>query len=354
MSLISCPTPRPWRDRLMPLAAALLLAACAAQSPQLAPPIARHAASAAFSDGIGMRFVRIPAGEFMMGSDESPQALAQAFPHADPERLAELVDERPVHRVRITRDFWLGAHEVTVGQFRQFVAASGYVPESVRDGSGGYGFYPNYDPAHTERADLFEGRNPGYSWANPGFTQTDSHPVINVTWNDATAMAKWLSEREGVTYRLPTEAEWEYAARGGTRTRFPAGDDPDVLLRTANTFDREAALRWPRWREQAGTGSDGHAFTAPVGSFAPNAFGLYDMVGNVWEWVADWYDEAYYAHSPGVDPQGPASGDVRVRRGGSWHSWPLYARVAYRNYNTPQSRHVLGGFRLLREQGLVR
>ena len=127
-----------------------------------------------------------------------------------------------------------------------------------------------------------------------------------------------------------------------------------MLLRTANTFDREAALRWPLWREQAGTGSDGHAFTAPVGSFAPNAFGLYDMVGNAWQWVPDSYDEAYYAHSPGVDPQGPASGDVRVRRGGSWHSWPLYARVAYRNYNTPQSRHVLGGFRLLREQGLVR
>ena len=350
MPLNTRSTPRAWRARLLPLAAALLLAACSLRP--LAPPIASR--TAPFSDGIGMRFVRVPAGEFLMGSDESPQVLAQAFPHADEGRLAELVDERPVHPVRITRDFWLGAHEVTVGQFRQFIEASGYVPESVRDGSGGYGFNPNYDPVHTERGDLFDGRDPRYSWANPGFAQTDAHPVVNVTWNDAAAMAAWLSQREGVTYRLPTEAEWEYAARGGTRSRFPGGDSPDVLLASANTFDREAALRWPRWREQAGTGSDGFPFTAPVGSFAPNAFGLYDMIGNVWEWCADWYAEDYYANSPAADPQGPASGDVRVRRGGSWHSWPLYARVAYRNYNTPQSRHVLGGFRLLREQDPAR
>lgn len=346
------PSPVRRATALWPLWLAAALAACAptAPAPTPAPPAATAARpEQAFTDGIGIRFVRVPAGEFMMGSDESPQALAKAFPHADPRRLADLADERPVHRVRITRDFWLGAHEVTVGQFRQFVQASGYVPESIRDGTGAYGFNPNYDPSRTRRGDLFEGRDPRYSWQNTGFAQTDRHPVVNVTWNDAVAMAKWLSQREGATYRLPTEAEWEYAARGGTRTRFPAGDDPRVLMTTANTFDRETALRWPRWREQAGQGSDGHAFTAPVGSHQPNAFGLYDMIGNAWEWCADWYGEDYYAHSPTDDPQGPATGNVRVRRGGSWHTWPLYSRVAFRNWNTPETRYVLVGFRLLRE-----
>ncbi len=319
-----------------------------------APALPQADSGAAFTDRLGMRFVRVPAGEFMMGSAESPQALAKAFPHAERRRLTDLVDEQPVHRVRLTRDFWLGAHEVTVGQFRQFVQASGYVPESVRDGSGAYGFNPRYDPSRTQRGDLFEGRDPRYWWQNPGFAQTDAHPVVNVTWNDAVAMARWLSEREGVTYRLPTEAEWEYAARAGSRTRYPGGDDPQVLLRSANTFDRETALRWPRWRDQAGHGSDGHAFTAPVGSYAPNAFGLYDMIGNVWEWCADWYAEDYYRRSPTDDPAGPASGKVRVRRGGSWHTWPLYARVAFRNWNTPETRYVLLGFRLLREQGPAR
>ncbi len=342
--------------RLAPLAAGLalaVLAGCTAPPTATAPAsaAASRAAAGSFTDSIGMRFQRIPAGEFLMGSDESPQALASAFPHADPRRLKELTDEAPVHSVRISRDFWLGAHAVTVGQFRQFVQASGYVPESVRDGTGAYGFNPNYDPARSERGDLFEGRDPRYSWQATGFPQTDDHPVVNVTWNDAVAMARWLSQREGVTYRLPTEAEWEYAARGGTRTRFPAGDDPDVLLTTANTFDSETALRWPRWREQAGDGSDGYPFTAPAGSFAPNAFGLYDMIGNVWEWCSDWYGEDYYAQSPGTDPQGPATGNARVRRGGSWHTWPLYARVAFRNWNTPETRYVLVGFRLLREQG---
>ncbi len=358
------PKPCPESDRpspprraalLLPALLAAALAACGSAPPATPAPAAAPAnspaptAGAAFTDSLGLRFVRIPAGEFLMGSDESPQALAQAFPHADPKRLTDLADERPVHRVRITRDFWLGAHEVTLDQFRQFVQASGYVPESVRDGTGAYGFNPNYDPSRTERGDLFEGRDARYSWQHTGFAQTDRHPVVNVTWNDAVAMAKWLSQREGVTYRLPTEAEWEYAARAGTRTRYPAGDPPDVLLNSANTFDRESALRWPRWREQAGPGSDGFPFTAPVGSYPPNAFGLHDMIGNAWEWVADWYGENYYARSPVDDPQGPAEGTVRVRRGGSWHSWPLYSRVAFRNWNTPETRYVLVGFRLLRE-----
>ena len=297
----------------------------------------------------GMRFVRVPAGEFLMGSDESPQALAHAFPQAEARRLAQFADEAPVHRVRITHDFWLGQTQVTVGQFRRFVQASGYVPESIRDGTGGYGYNPGYDPARTARGDAFEGRDPRYSWLSPGFAQTDEHPVVNVSWNDANAMARWMGAQAGTRCRLPTEAEWEYAARAGTRTRYPAGDDPAVLLASANTFDQSSAAHWPRWRAQAGAGSDGYAFTAPVGRFAPNAFGLRDMIGNVWEWVADWYGEDYYAHSPVDDPQGPAEGAVRVRRGGSWHTWPLYARVAFRNWNSPQTRYVLVGFRLLCE-----
>lgn len=335
---------------------AMLLGACATPVATPSTPaeasaalLRRPTATASFTDGLGIRFVRIPAGEFMMGSAENPRALAKAFPHADPKRLRDLADEAPVHRVRITRDFWLGQTEVTVGQFRRFLQASGYVPESVRDGTGAYGFNANYDPSRTQRGDAFEGRDPRYSWENTGFPQTDQHPVVNVTWNDAMAMARWLSEREGVTYRLPTEAEWEYAARAGTRTRYPGDDNPTVLLRTANTFDREAALRWPRWRDQAGPGNDGYAFTAPVGSFEPNAFGLYDMIGNAGEWTADWYAEDYYARSPVDDPPGPATGNARVRRGGSWHSWPLYSRVSFRNWNTPETRYVLVGFRLLRE-----
>lgn len=326
------------RSGLALLAAAL--AGCAAP-PAGAPPTV--------SNSLGMRLVAIPAGEFLMGSEEDPQVLARAFPQAQMERLASLGDEAPVHRVRITRAFWMGQTQVTVGQFRRFIELSGYVPESVRDGTGGYGYNPAYDPARSVRHDAFEGRDTRYSWRNPGFAQTDAHPVVNVTFNDAQAMARWLSEREGATYRLPTEAEWEYAARAGTRTRYPAGDDPAVLLASANTFAEETARLWPQWQGQAAPGRDGHVFTAPVASFAPNAWGLYDMVGNAWEWCSDWYGEDAYARAPLDDPQGPQNGQVHVRRGGSWHTWPLYARVAFRNWNTPQTRYVLVGFRLVRE-----
>ena len=298
---------------------------------------------------LGMKFVLIPEGDFMMGSEESPDSLAQAFPQYDRKRFEQLGDEAPVHKVRITRAFYLGQHEVTVGQFRRFLQASGYTPESERDGTGGYGFNPDYDPAKTVRGDAFEGRDPKYSWRNPGFPQADDHPVVNVTWNDAVALCKWLSEKESKTYRLPTEAEWEYAARAGTRTRYHTGDDPQSLLKAANVFDADARKHWEKWSAFALPGHDGYAFTAPVGSFQPNPFGLYDMHGNAWEWTADWHDDQYYAQSPLDDPQGPATGTVRVRRGGSWHTWAFYARSSYRNWNSPSTRYTLVGMRLLLE-----
>ena len=302
-------------------------------------------------NSLGMKFVLVPAGEFLMGSDESPASLAKDYPHYQQERLSSLADEAPVHRVRLSQAFFLGQHEVTVGQFSQFLEASGYVPESIADGTGGYGYNPGYDPATTERGDAFEGRNPKYSWRNPGFAQSQNEPVLNVTWHDAVAMARWLSQQEGKTYRLPTEAEWEYACRAGSQTRHASGSDPQSLARVANTFDADAATHWPQWKSFALKEHDGYAFTAPVGSFAPNAFGLYDMLGNAWEWVADRYQEDYYADSPVQDPKGPQTGSMRVRRGGSWHTWSLYARCSYRNINTESSRYTLLGMRLLREVG---
>ena len=300
-------------------------------------------------NSLGMKFVLLPAGEFMMGSDESPESLAKAYPHYPRERFLLLFDEAPVHKVRIMRPFYLGQHEVTVGQFRRFLEASGYKPESEADGTGGYGYNAAYDPDKSARGDAFEGRDPKYSWRNPGFSQGDDHPVVNVTWNDAVALAKWLSEREGKKYRLPTEAEWEYACRAGTRTRYHNGNDPASLSRVANVFDADAAPNWQRWESYALAAHDGFAFTAPVGSFAANAFGLHDMHGNVWEWVSDFHDDNYYARSPVNDPQGPATGTVRVRRGGSWHTWSFYARCAYRNWNAEDTRYTLVGIRLVRE-----
>lgn len=324
-----------------------LTAACAVAAPSLAP--AARSAPPVWTNSLGMIFVRVRAGSFWMGGVEPADTLARAYPLLERKRFTELADEGPAHRVHIRRAFYMGQHEVTVGQFRRFLEASGYQPESEADGTGGYGYNADYDPATTRRGDAFEGRDPRYSWRNPGFAQGDDHPVVNVTWNDAQALAQWLSRTEGHTYRLPTEAEWEYTCRAGNRTRYPHGDDPQGLLQTANTFDQDAAPLWPRWQQHALAGSDGHAFTAPVGSYAPNAFGLHDMLGNAWEWVSDWHGDTYYAQSPRSDPQGPSEGSVRVRRGGSWHTWSFYARCGYRNWNSPQTRYTLVGIRLLRE-----
>ena len=294
--------------------------------------------------GVKMELVLIPAGEFKMGSSESAEDTAAFFNKTYGEDLlaADLFkDEHPQHRVRITKPFYLGTYHVTRGQFRQFVKDSGYKTDAEKGKNpGAWGW----------NADKKEfGFNEKYSWRNAGFEQTDEHPVVNVSWNDAVAFCKWLSHKEDKTYRLPTEAEWEYACRAGTTTRYYSGDDPETLAKVGNVADAAAKAKFPDWKYTI-KGNDGYVFTSPVGKFKPNAFGLYDMHGNAWQWCADWYNAEYYAKSPVDDPAGADSGDDRVLRGGSWYYWPYISRSAARDWLSPDLRDFNTGFRVARTQ----
>jgi len=311
----------------------LVASAARAESPDggQAPEIA---------NSIGMKLVLVPAGEFLMGGPEPAEELVKAFA-AYRRPATYFADEYPRHRVRITRPFYLGKYEVTVGQFGRFAQQAGYKTEAETDGQGGWG----YNPATGH----CEGRKPEFTWRNPGFPQTDDHPVLNVTWNDAVAFCAWLARTEGRHYRLPTEAEWEYACRAGTTTRYHCGAAPDALPEHANVLDGRGRTEFPHVQELDLRSRVSQRFTLPVGRFAPNAFGLCDMHGNVWEWVADWHGDDYYARSPVDDPPGPRDGEVRVRRGGAWNSFPLWPRASFRNWNTPESRCVNLGFRVARE-----
>ena len=304
-------------------------------APGPAPPRVEGA-----TNSIGLELVRVPAGEFLMGGQEPAEQLARAFA-AYGRKPDYFQDEYPRHRVRITRPFFLSRVEVTVGQFRQFVRETGYRAEAERDGTGGWGYNPV-----TRKC---EGRKPRYSWHDPGFPQTEEHPVVNVTWNDAVAFCRWLGGREGRTCRLPTEAEWEYSCRAGTATRYCNGDDPRALAEVARVMDDRGRTSFPHVQQLVTPAGEPGRFTAPVGRLKPNGFGLCDMHGNVWEWCSDWYDEDYYVRSPAEDPPGPDAGVVRVRRGGGWNSFPLWARASFRNYNTPESRCVNLGFRVVQE-----
>ncbi len=302
----------------------------AAKTPDVPSPI---------ENSIGMLLVPIPAGEFMMGSRLSAAELAKRF--GLPADAAELFeDEHPRHRVTLTKPFHLGATEVTIGQFRQFVLAESYRTEAETDGKGGIGF-----KTATGKIE----QNPKYSWKNSGFAQTDDHPVVNVSWNDSQAFCKWLSAKEGVTYRLPTEAEWEYACRAGTTTMYQTGDDLEGLVSVGNVLDASAKAKFTEIPIPASfflKASDGYAFTAPVGGFRANPWGVHDMHGNVFEWCQDWYGS--YTSGDTADPAGPDSGSFRVRRGGNWGLSARFCRSAFRSGTSPSNRSYGLGFRVLR------
>ena len=296
------------------------------------------------TNSIGMKLTLVPSGEFKMGSGESAEATAAFFNKTYGEDLVQadwFKHEHPQHQVRITKPFYLGAYHVTRGQFRQFVTDAGYKTDAEKgEKPGAYGWDPD------KKAFRF---NEKYSWRNAGFEQTDEHPVVNVSWNDAVAFSGWLSKKENKTYRLPTEAEWEYACRAGTTTRYYSGDDPETLAKVGNVADAAFKAKFPD-RKYAIKANDGYVFTAPVGKFKPNAFGLYDMHGNAWQWCEDWYGAEYYATSPVNDPTGPASGNDRVLRGGPWNGGPNNIRSAERFWFAPDVRGGSAGFRVARTQ----
>ena len=237
-------------------------------------------------------------------------------------------DEGPVHSVRVAA-FALGKTEITRGQFAEFVKESGY---------------DTSDKCWTLENGKYEERKG--SWRNPGFPQNDNHPVTCINWDDATAYAKWLSRRTGKKYRLPTEAEWEFAARGNIWTSRYWGDNPDKACRYANGADLSALTKILGARSwQIHNCTDHFAYTAPAGRLRPNAFGLYDMLGNVWEWTEDDYHDSYVG-APAVASAWQDGGRKRVLRGGSWNNPPRDLRAAVRFGNKPDIRFSSFGFRV--------
>ena len=286
----------------------------------------------------GSAFVLIPPGQFLMGNSLTPAMFAQRFQAFGEHPSERYADERPAHSVRITKPFWIAQHPVTVAQFRAFVEATRHVTDAESDALGGHGFNAATNSFETGKQ---------YSWRSLGFEQHDDHPVVNVSWNDADAYRRWLSLKTGKKCRLASEAEWEYAARAGTTTLYYHGDDPEGLARAANVADATAKRQFKDWVTIKA--EDGYAFTSPVGKFAANAFGVFDMLGNVWEWCGDWYGRNYYATSPGENPPGASHGTSRLLRGGSWHNGPVSGCCSHRHCSEPASRTDGIGFRLVIE-----
>ncbi len=317
------------------------------------PPVS---AAETIANSLGMKLVLIPAGEFEMGADEDRSDTLNDFSYCDP---AWLDGETPRHKVRITKPFYMGQHEVTLGQFLKFYHDAKYKTDIERDGKPSWGY--------SKDGRLVES-NQYRPWHPIAWKIEMDHPVIYVSWNDATAFCNWLSEKEGKTYRLPTEAEWEYAARAGSSSRYHFGNDPEELARFANSSDQDRKnffgssgnIVIASFKDGKKTDTnipfpfisrrDGYAWTAPVGKFRPNDFGLYDMHGNVWEWCSDWYDETYYETSPTDDPQGPAAGSSRVARGGGFYDAPVNLRCADRDRDGPALRNCNFGFRVVCER----
>jgi formylglycine-generating enzyme required for sulfatase activity len=261
--------------------------------------------------------VLIPGGSFMMGSDDG------------------LEIEKPVHRVELN-SFLMDIHEVTIRDFREFVAATNYVTDAEKN--NGCVIWNGADWEKTE----------GIDWrfdelGNELGIDKDNHPVTRLSWNDANAYATWKGKR------LPTEAEWEYAARGGSKENtFAWGNDPVAKGPVANISDENFVKTVTFWPYHEGY-DDGYTFTSPVGSFAPNEFGLYDMAGNAWEWCADFFDENFYGRSPVDNPRNDEPNEQRVLRGNSWDGRPGWMRCSRRTSDAQSNSYADTGVRCVKD-----
>ncbi len=244
---------------------------------------------------LSFNFIRIDPGTFQMGSNNGSS------------------DEKPVHTVTITKAFEISDHEVTVGEYRKFVESTGYEAPTKCGSKGEYK------------------KCSGCNWNK---RNVEDHPVNCVSWEDAQSFISWLNMQAGKPlYRLPTEAEWEYAARAGTTTRWACGDG-------------EWCLTQMGWFDDNSGGK-----THQVKTKTPNYWKLYDMHGNIWEWCRDWYDSDYYSESPKKDPLNSSGGSSRVQRGGSWYHSAERCRSADRSNDSPGRRITSRGFRLVRSPG---
>lgn len=260
--------------------------------------------------------VVLPSGAFIRGAADDDRA-------ADP-------SEFPRHEVNIARPFAIATTAVTVADYAVFAAAAARKPDN---------------DCYTLTQDGWR-IDPAASWKAPGFPQEPSHPVVCVSWHDAIAYAAWMTERTGKRYRLPTEAEWEYAARGGTTGMNFWGDDDSLTCNYANVNDLTAKNKVAKVAEPC---DDGFMYTSPVGSFHPNPFGLYDMIGNAWVWLADCRLGDYSLGPRDGSPNIATNCDTRALRGGSWTDTPGPIRIGARESRSPDDRLSIAGFRLVRD-----
>jgi formylglycine-generating enzyme required for sulfatase activity len=277
---------------------------------------------AIFSDCEGCpEMVVIAAGSFTMGT---PEGAAERLEREGPQRT-----------VTFEKPFALGRFELTVGQFRSFVLDTGYQPT----------------PGCRIWNDMWTD-SPDHGWQAPGqpALDRDDHPVVCVSWLDAQEYLRWLGEKTGRTYRLPSESEWEYGARAGTTTARFWGEAWNEGCEHANLYDIAGRKAYPYFDWTHAACNDHHAELAPVGSFEPNAFGLHDMIGNVWEWTEDCYTASYEGAPTDGRPWVWEGGcERRSIRGGSWITTPARNRVAYRGRDPVDRRANYFGFRAARD-----
>lgn len=277
--------------------------------------------------------VMLPRGAFTMGATVREEEL-ESVPEALRGRSV------PLTRVVISPGLAMAARAVTRGEYAAFVEATG------RQTTPGCFTFVNSGLSY----EYLE--QPDADWRNPGFPQTDDHPVVCVTWHDAVAYAAWISQKAGRTYRLPSEAEWEFAARAGTTGTRWWGDSRSSACANANVADLSLAnaLNLDRRPQYTFRCTDGYVYTAPVGSFRANPFGLFDMLGNVWQWTADCLNPNLVGQLSDGSARTEGDCSERMMRGGSWSHLPWYVRAGNRVRGRTAERFSFVGFRLVRER----